>query len=123
VPTFAPIIIGTALCNVKDPVATMATTRDVVVELLWIIAVMSKPINNPAKGFEVARMIVSTVSFPRCCKEEIIRSIAKRNNRRAAIMYSTILRLSQNFNLVSMISGFSSKRLRGYKILALVRSS
>jgi hypothetical protein len=47
------MITGTALCNVSDPDATMATTIAVVVELLWIIAVTSNPINNPVKGFEV----------------------------------------------------------------------
>lgn len=34
VPTFAPIMIGVALCSVIDPDATNATTREVVVELL-----------------------------------------------------------------------------------------
>lgn len=54
VPTLAPIMIGIPLSSVIDPEATRATTRAVVVELLWIIAVISKPINKAVNGFEVA---------------------------------------------------------------------
>ena len=54
VPTLAPIMIGIPLSSVIDPDATRATTRAVVVELLWIIAVISRPMNNAVNGFEVA---------------------------------------------------------------------
>ena len=47
VPMLAPIMIGTAFCRVMEPDATKATTRDVVVELLCNIAVISNPINKP----------------------------------------------------------------------------
>ena len=54
VPTLAPIMIGIPLSSVIDPEATRATTRAVVVELLWIIAVISNPMNKAVNGFEVA---------------------------------------------------------------------
>lgn len=66
VPTFAPIMIGIALSNVIAPEATNATTSDVVVELLCSIAVMSKPMNKPANGFDVANKMVSATLPPRC---------------------------------------------------------
>ena len=86
VPTFAPIIIGVALCKVIEPEATSATTRDVVVELLWSIAVTSKPINNAVKGLDVACKIVSATFFPMCCRDEVIRSIANKKRRKAPRM-------------------------------------
>lgn len=54
VPTLAPMMMGIALSRVIDPDATSATTSAVVVELLWIIAVISKPMNKAVNGFEVA---------------------------------------------------------------------
>lgn len=54
VPTFAPIMIGMPLSSVMDPEATNATTSAVVVELLWIMAVINNPINNAVNGLEVA---------------------------------------------------------------------
>lgn len=54
VPTLAPMIIGMALSSVIDPEATNATTSAVVVELLWIMAVISKPMKSAVNGFEVA---------------------------------------------------------------------
>lgn len=54
VPTFAPIIMGIALSMVMEPDATSATTKAVVVELLWIMAVINKPMNKAVNGFEVA---------------------------------------------------------------------
>lgn len=78
VPTFAPMMMGTAPSSVMAPEATSATTIDVVAELLWMIAVISNPMKRPVKGFEVARIIVSAAVFPRCCKDEIIRSSANK---------------------------------------------
>jgi len=84
VPTLAPIMMGIAFCRVKDPEATKATINDVVVELLWIIAVISNPINNPLNGFDVASKIVSATFFPICCNEDVIRSSANKKRRKAA---------------------------------------
>ena len=89
VPTFAPIIIGTALCKVMDPEATKATTSDVEVELLCNIAVISSPIKSPLKGLAVANKIVSATFLPTCCKEEVIRSNANKKSSSAPRMYST----------------------------------
>lgn len=66
VPTLAPIIMGIALCNVIDPEATSATTMAVVVELLWIMAVISNPMNSAVNGLEVARMMVSAADRLMC---------------------------------------------------------
>ena len=59
VPTLAPMMMGTALSRVSEPDATNATVIDVVAVLLWMMAVISRPMNKAAKGLEVARMIVS----------------------------------------------------------------
>ncbi len=83
VPTFAPMMIGIALCKVMDPEATRATTNDVVVELLCSIAVISNPIKSPVNGFAVASKIVSPTFFPICCSEEIIRSRANKKSMNA----------------------------------------
>ena len=66
VPMFAPMIMGIALSSVRAPVATRATTNDVVVELLCSKAVITNPMNNPVKGFEVANKIVSDTLRFRC---------------------------------------------------------
>src|SRR5688572_12237025 len=95
VPTLAPMIMGMALSMVMDPEATNATTMAVVVELLWIMAVMSRPMNNPVNGLEVARIIVSAAVLPRCCKDETMRSSAKMNSTRVPAMYSTFRILFQ----------------------------
>ena len=84
VPTFAPMIMGTAPSNAIEPEATRATTMEVVAELLCIIAVMSNPMKRPVKGFEVARIMVSAAVSPRCRKDEIIRSSANKNTKSAA---------------------------------------
>ncbi len=69
-----------------DPEATSATTSDVVVELLWIIAVTSRPINNAVNGLDVASMMVSAMLLPACCSVDIIRSSANKNSSRAPTM-------------------------------------
>lgn len=94
VPIFAPIIMGTALSSVIEPEATSATTMAVVVELLCIMAVISKPINKPVNGLDVAKIMVSAVVLPRCWSEETIRSIAKRKSKRAPTMYKTVRTVS-----------------------------
>jgi len=66
VPMLAPMIMGTAPSRVSDPEATKATASDVVVELLWIIAVTNNPMNNPVKGFDVANKMVLLTSAPNC---------------------------------------------------------
>jgi ABC-type transport system involved in cytochrome c biogenesis permease component len=63
VPIFAPIIIGTALSSESAPEATTATTIEVTVELLWTMAVVSKPINRLINGLAVARIILFN-NFP-----------------------------------------------------------
>lgn len=90
VPTFAPIMTGVAFSSVIEPEATNATVNDVVVELLCNIAVISRPMNNPVNGFAVAKTIVSITFFPRCWREEVIRSRANRNKRNVPTMYSAI---------------------------------
>jgi len=66
VPILAPMIIGTAPSSVSDPEATKATVSEVVVELLWIMAVTNNPMNKPVKGFDVASKIVLLTSAPNC---------------------------------------------------------
>ena len=65
VPTLAPMMMGIALSSVIDPDATNATVNAVVVELLWIIAVMSNPMKSAAKGLAVATNIISSALLPR----------------------------------------------------------
>lgn len=86
VPTLAPMMIGMALSNVIEPEATNATTSAVVVELLWIMAVISKPINNAVNGLDVAWIIVSAADLPMCCSEETIRSSANTNSTNMPMM-------------------------------------
>jgi hypothetical protein len=74
VPILAPIIMGTALSRVRAPDATMATIMEVVVELLWTIAVLSNPINKLMKGLEVAFIISSIMFLPSRLKAEAINS-------------------------------------------------
>jgi len=64
VPILAPIIIGIALCISMEPEATKATIIEVVVELLWISAVISKPIKRLINGFVVTSSIDATVPAP-----------------------------------------------------------
>lgn len=87
VPTLAPMIIGMALSMVMEPEATKATTRLVAVELLCSMAAISNPINNPVNGLEVARRIASAAVFPRCCRDEIIKSSANTNSTSVPSMY------------------------------------
>lgn len=91
VPILAPIIIGMALSKAIEPEATSATTIAVVVELLWIIAVISSPMKRPVKGLDVARIMVSAADLPRCCKEAIIRSSANTNSTNVPMIYSTLV--------------------------------
>lgn len=95
VPTLAPIIIGMALSMEMEPEATNATTRLVAVELLCSMAAISNPINRPVNGLEVASRIASAAVFPRCCREEIIRSSANTNNTSVPSIYSTFRIRSQ----------------------------
>lgn len=87
VPTFAPMMIGTALSIVMAPEATSATTMAVVVELLCMMAVINSPINKAVNGLEVASMIVSAADLPKCCRDDTIRSNAKMNKTRVPKMY------------------------------------
>jgi len=66
VPTLAPIMMGMELCTVMEPEATSATTSDVVVELLWSMAVISRPMKRPLNGLAVASRMVSAMLLPRC---------------------------------------------------------
>lgn len=66
VPTFAPIIMGMALSRVSAFDATNATTSDVVVELLCSMAVITRPMNSPVKGLDVANRMVSETFRFRC---------------------------------------------------------
>lgn len=86
VPTLAPIITGVAFSRVMEPEATNATVREVVVELLCNIAVMSRPINNPVNGFAVANTMVLMTFLPKCWRDEVMSSSAKRNSRKLATM-------------------------------------
>ncbi len=59
VPMFAPMIMGMALSSVSAPEETSATTRDVVVELLCNIAVITNPMNKHVNGYGVPKKIVT----------------------------------------------------------------
>jgi hypothetical protein len=80
---------------VIDPEATNATTNAVVVELLWIMAVISRPMNNPVNGLEVARMMVSAADLPKCCRDDTIRSSANTKSISVPMMYNTLRMLLQ----------------------------
>jgi hypothetical protein len=95
VPTLAPMMMGIALSIVIDPEATNATTNAVVVELLWIMAVISRPMNNPVNGLEVARMMVSAADLPKCCRDDTIRSSANTKSISVPMMYNTLRMLLQ----------------------------
>ena len=99
VPMFAPIIIGTASAIVMDPAATIATTIEVLVELLWIIAVISKPIKRPIKGLVVAKIRDWAAFFPRCLKASPMRSTA---NRKTAMLSNTS-RAATNISLFFLL--------------------
>lgn len=86
VPTLAPIITGVAFSRVIEPEATRATVNEVVVELLCNIAVISSPMNSPVNGFAVAKTMVLMTFLPRCWRDEVMSSSAKRNNRKLATM-------------------------------------
>jgi hypothetical protein len=80
--------MGIAPSMVNDPDATSITVMEVVAELLWMIAVINRPMNKPIKGFEVAKIIVSAAPRPICWTEEIMRSSEKRKISNAAAMYA-----------------------------------
>lgn len=65
VPILAPMIMGMALSMVMDPEATNATTKLVAVELLCIMAVISRPIKSAVNGLEVANSMASAAVLPR----------------------------------------------------------
>ncbi len=112
VPTFAPIIMGMALCNVMDPEATSATTIAVVVELLWIIAVISNPMNSAVNGLDVAWMMVSAAGLLMCWSDVIIKSSAKTNKASIPTMYKTVVTFFRETCGVCMGTGFSKNRQR-----------
>ena len=91
VPTLAPMMIGTAFPILMAPEAVSATAIDVVAELLWTIAVISKPMKKPVKGLEVASMMVSAAVCPNNWRDEIIRSRAKRKISSAIRIYAVFL--------------------------------
>ncbi len=93
VPTLAPMMMGIALSSVMELEATSATTSAVVVELLWIMAVINKPMNNAVNGFEVAWMMVSAADLPMCCRDETIRSSANTKSTSVPMMYKTVFKL------------------------------
>ena len=82
-PMLAPSTIGTACCKVRFPEATIATTLAVTVELLWIKAVTSKPINRLMNGFLVALRMSNAIPpliFP---TPTVSRSMAKMKSSKA----------------------------------------
>lgn len=87
----APIIIGTASERLSDPAATRATIILVLVELLCIIAVTSKPINKPIKGLDVATRIDSAIFCPRLPKAALSKSMENKNTNSTHIMRSVFL--------------------------------
>lgn len=91
----APIIIGMALSMVMEPEATNATTKLVAVELLCIMAVISRPIKSAVNGLEVAKRMASAAVLPRFCSDEIIKSRANTNNTNVPSMYRIFLNRSQ----------------------------
>lgn len=104
VPMLAPITIGIALVKSIDPLATMATIIDVVVELLCKIAVANNPINKLIKGLEVTESIGFTLPLPKCPKEEISRSIENKKIIRISTTENTFpinsnIFLSSDFTL------------------------
>ena len=60
-----------------------------------MMAVISNPINNPVKGLDVARIIVSAADFPRCCRDDTINSSANTKSTRVPNMYNALRMLSQ----------------------------
>lgn len=88
VPILAPMIMGMALRIETEEEATKATTSEVVVELLWIMAVSNKPMKRPVNGFEVAWIMVCEAEPLRCCSEAIIRSTANMKTIREARIYN-----------------------------------
>lgn len=86
VPILAPIIIGIALEKLKAPEATTATIMEVLVELLWIMAVINNPMNKLTKGFEVAIKIDSAAPLPNLLTELPTKSI---ENKKRAIPQKT----------------------------------
>ena len=91
VPIFAPITIGIALSKEIVPAATMATTREVTVELLWIIAVVNIPIKKPTKGFDVASIICLTISWLSKLNALLIRFKDRKNAKNIAANLRSLL--------------------------------
>ena len=60
----APMIIGIAIEKGNFPLATIATIKDVVTELLWARVVAKIPATKPKKGLFAAKMKLSIVPFP-----------------------------------------------------------
>ena len=108
VPMLAPIITGVAFSSVIEPDATRATVREVVVELLCSIAVISRPINNPVNGFAVAKTMVLITFLPKCWSEKVIRSRANRNSKKLPAMYRAIRILFRVLSLCSIICSLSN---------------
>ncbi|GAA0892544.1 hypothetical protein GCM10009122_22230 [Fulvivirga kasyanovii] len=98
VPMLAPMIIGTASIKLIDPEATAATIKVVLVELLCIRAVISKPMKSPMNGFDAAFNMDSMASLPRCLNESLIRSIENKNRNIDAIMIAILIK-SHRFDI------------------------
>ena len=108
VPMLAPMIIGTAPCNVIEPEATRATTSEVVVELLCNIAVIRSPMNKPVNGLEVANKMVSATFLPKCCRDDVIRSRENKNKINAPRIYTPMRTLDHMFFFGSVIGACSN---------------
>ena len=92
VPILAPITIGIALSRLMVPAATIATVKEVVVELLCMIAVVRIPIKKPTNGFEVAKIICFTISSLSCPNALLIKLSDKK--KAIKITPSLIMRIS-----------------------------
>jgi hypothetical protein len=68
VPMLAPMMRGIAFRTVRASAATSPTTREVVVEELWIRAVAIMPTISPITGSVVLVIRASEKSFPKSLK-------------------------------------------------------
>ena len=96
----APMIIGTESVNVSEPDATAATIIAVLVELLCMRAVISRPMNNPMNGLEVATRIDSAAPFPNALNDSPIKLTASINAASASKMLKVIFMVLVVFNAI-----------------------
>jgi len=91
------MIMGIAIENGSLPLATMATIKEVVTELLWASVVAKIPVTSPKNGLLAAVMKVSIVPLPRPfmppAKVDI--PIKNRNKKAAAKMTLRIVGLGR----------------------------